>query len=191
MVKYVFHGGSVDPTTNTNDVLYKELVEDIPNNGTVLLVYFASRKNNYQDEIEYDSNECRKQSEGRDISIEIATEKDFLRQIESANAVYLRGGSTHKLIETLQQYPFLKPRLRNKTVAGSSAGAYALSTFYSSHYEDIAAKGLGIAPVRVVTHFKSRKMPPRPKAIEMLKNTAPELPLIILKEGEIEVITED
>lgn len=105
-----------------------------------------------------------------------------------ADVVYFSGGSTENLLTALRNYPNLKEKLEGKTVAGSSAGAYALSTFFSSHYEDKAVEGLGIAPVRVDTHFESETMPPKPGAIESLKNIAQGLKLIVLKEGEWKVV---
>ena len=52
----------------------------------------------------------------------------------------------------------------------------------------MASEGLAIVPVRVVTHFQSEKMPPKAGAVEALKNTAQDLRLIILREGEWEVV---
>lgn len=131
----------------------------------------------------------RKCADGKKLSFVIATPEDFLSQVAVADTVYLRGGSTQKLLDVLKTYPNLKEHFKKKTIAGSSAGAYVLSTFYSSHYEDTAAKGLGIVPVRVVTHYESEKMPPKAGAIEALKNIANDLPLIILKEGEWKIVT--
>lgn len=40
--------------------------------------------------------------------------------------------------------------------------------------------GIGIAPIRVVTHFESPTMPLKPEEVEVLKNMATELELIVL-----------
>lgn len=189
MTKFIFHGGDTSSPSNSNQTFFKELVKDIPEDGTLLLVYFASRSDDYTDRIENDTQKCKEASEGKMIHIEVATKENFLKQVGEANAVYLRGGSTQKLLEALKVYPDIGKHFEGKTVAGSSAGAYALSTLYSSHYEDFAASGLGIVPVRVVTHFQSEKMPPKAGAIEALKNTAKNLQLLILKEGEWDIIT--
>jgi peptidase E len=191
MTKYIFHGGGTRKESGNNDSFYTELMKDVPTDGVVLLVYFASRTEDNSDRIAYDSEKCKKFSDGRSFRIEVATMETFIDQVTNADAIYFRGGSTEKLLNTLKQFPELKSAFENKdkTVAGSSAGAYALSTWYSSHYENIAAPGLGIVPVRVVTHFKSETMPPKDDAIKVLQMTHPELPLITLEEGAWECVT--
>jgi peptidase E len=185
MNKYIFHGGCTTQGNETNKAFFSEVVKNISNGETLLLVYFASRDDNYTEKIESDT-ERFKEVAVSSINIEVATKENFINQVKEADAIYLRGGSTEKLISTLREYPDFESALKSKpkTVAGSSAGAYALSTYFSSHYEDIADKGLGIVPVRVVTHYKSEKMPPKSGAVEALKATAEELPLIITEETQ-------
>jgi peptidase E len=188
MTKYIFHGGGLSLESDSNHGFYKEIVKDIPVNGTVLLVYFASRSDDNSERIALDTTRLKELTGKPALHILIANETDFISQIKESDAIFIRGGSTEKLLNILYAYPDLKNSFEGKTIAGSSAGAYALSTFYSSHYEDCAAEGLGIVPVRVVTHYKSEKMPPKAAAIEALQNAAPELKLIMLKEGEWEVV---
>lgn len=187
MTKFIFHGGGASQQTALNDSFYKELVKDVPQNGTVLLVYFASRSNDNSERIKYDIDKCNEFSEFS-LNFTVATLEGFTDQIAVADVIYLRGGSTEKLLNVLKQYQNLKEKFVGKTVAGSSAGAYVLSSYYSSHYEDIVQKGLGIVHVRVVTHLDSKTMPPRPDAVEVLKRTATELELILLKEGEWQIV---
>ncbi|HEY0964609.1 MAG TPA: Type 1 glutamine amidotransferase-like domain-containing protein [Candidatus Paceibacterota bacterium] len=186
MTKYIFHGGGTRKDSSNNDTFYAEFVKDIPDNGVLLLVYFASRTDDNSERIAYDTQKCEEFSNGKKFDIQVATMSDFIAQVSEADAIYFRGGSTEKLLNTLKQFPYLKPYFENKhkTVAGSSAGAYVLSTLYSSHYEDVAAPGLGIVPVRVITHYKSEKMPPKEGAVKALGETRQELQLITLEEGE-------
>ncbi len=186
MAKYILHGGGAQRESQNNDSFYAELVKDVPIAGTLLLVYFASRTDDYSEKLAYDFQKFEAISNGKKFKIEVATIDTFIDQITKANVIYFRGGSTDKLIHTLKQFSGLKQTFKNsnKTIAGSSAGAYALSTWYASHYEDSAVVGLGIVPVRVVTHFKSETMPPKQAAIENLKEVHTDMPLIILEEGE-------
>jgi len=190
MTKYIFHGGCVQPESISNNAFYAEFVKDVPGGGMVLLVYFASRTDDVSARIAYDIEQCQKFSIGKSIKFEVASLDNFMESAASADAIFFRGGSTEKLLNTLSQFPDLKSVFENKdkTVAGSSAGAYVLSTLYSSHYEDKAEPGLGIVPVRVVTHYQSEKMPPMIGAVEALKKAANNLPLIILKEGDWEAV---
>jgi len=187
MTKFIFHGGGLSNNTHSNDSFYKELVKEVPENGIVLLVYFASRSENDEDRIYHDIQRC-KEFASVNVEVLVATQEEFIHQVATASAIYLRGGSTEKLLTALNKYPDLKEKFNGKTIAGSSAGAYALSTYFSSHYEDIAQEGLSIAPVRVVTHYESEKMPPRTGAVEALRKIAPELELIVLREGEWKVV---
>ncbi len=187
-IKYIFHGGGARIESDSNTDFYRELVKDVPEDGTVLFVYFASRGDDYNERLMHDREQCIKVSEGKNLSFLVATEEVFIEQVAKADAIYLRGGSTQKLLDSLKGYPNLRKHFEGKIVAGSSAGAYVLSTFYSSHYEDVASEGLAIVPVGVVTHFQSEKMPPKAGAVEALKNTAQDLRLIILREGEWEVV---
>lgn len=186
MTKYIFHGGGRDAVTGNNDLFYKEFMENIPIKGKVLLVYFASRADDDSEQIETETLKCLEFASSKDISINVATKENFIQEIKDADAIYFKGGSTKKLLNTLKEYPDLLHVINtgNKTVAGSSARAYALSSLYSCHYEDRAAEGIGIVPVKVVTHYGSEKMPPREGSVEILKNTRTDLDLIILKEGE-------
>ena len=184
MTKYIFHGGNTRKESKNNDLFFTELVKDIPNGGILLLVYFASRTEDNSDKIASDTQKCIDVSHGKKFEVEVATIENFLEQISKADSIYLRGGSTEKLLKTLRQFPDLKLYFKNKTVAGSSAGAYALSTLYSSHYVDKAEPGLAIVPVKVVTHHKSETMPPKEGAIKVLKEISPDLQLIVLEEGE-------
>lgn len=102
--------------------------------------------------------------------------------------MYFHGGSTNKLLETLRTYPDLKPLLEGKTIAGSSAGAYAIAQFGASHSEDAVREGLGLAPLRVICHDESAELPPAPGAVALLKETSKNLELVSLKDCEWKVV---
>lgn len=188
MTKFIFHGGGSASTPEESNSFHEELVRDVPDGGTVLLVYFASRTEDNSERIAWDTSKCNEFAHGKKLNILVATQEDFVRQISISDAIYFRGGSTEKLLTALQQYPNLKEMLSGKTVAGSSAGAYALSTYFSSHYEGIGSKGLSIVPVRVVTHYQSPTMSPEPEAVEAIMNMDSDLELIVLREGEWKVV---
>ena len=192
MTKYIFHGGGTGKKSGNNNSFYMELVKDIPKNGLLVLVYFASRTEDNSDRIAYDTQKCREFAGGKNFDVQVATTDNFIEAITKADAIYFRGGSTEKLLNTLKKFANLKPYFENKskTVAGSSAGAYALSTLYSSHYEDNASPGLEIVPVKVITHYKSETMPPKEGAIKILKDTRQDLQLITLEEGEWESVVQ-
>jgi len=80
--------------------------------------------------------------------------------------------------------------LEGKTIAGSSAGAYVIGKYSAFHDDESGGKirkGLGLLPLRVVTHYESLDMPPNPEAFELLKNTEPEIELVLLRDFEWKV----
>lgn len=184
MTKYILHGGFTSDDVESNRTFFKEIIKDVPEDGTVLLVCFASRVEDNTDKIKKDINRLREQAGNKKLNFEVATKEDFIEQLKEANAIYIWGGSTEKLMKVLHSYPDLKPLMKGKIIAGSSAGAYALSKLYTSHYYDIALEGLGIVPVRVACHYESSKMPPKPGAVTAIKEASPELELVLLKDHE-------
>ena len=190
MTKFIFHGGVTQLDVESNRSFYREIIKDIPEEGTILLVYFASRSTDTEsneEKMKADIERFEEQSEGKGLHFIMATRGEFIEQLSQADGVYIRGGSTAQLMEILRSYPDLKPFIKGKVLAGSSAGAYALLTFYDSHYEDLVLEGLALAPVRVVCHCDSVKMKPREKSVQLLKETAPELELILLNDCEWKV----
>ena len=83
----------------------------------------------------------------------------------------------------------MKPLLNGKTIAGSSAGAYAIATLSASHHEETAREGLSLAPIRVICHYQSDRLPPKAESVTALKATVQNLELITLKDYEWKVFT--
>lgn len=187
MTKFIFHGGAVKIISDSNKRFYQEMIKDTTSSVVILCVYFATRDDDYSEQFEYDKVQFQNQASKKDLEFIVATQKDFLSQIKKSDVIFFRGGSTLKLQQILQSCPPLADLFLGKTIAGSSAGAYVLSTYYPSHYDDIILNGLGIVPVRVVTHYKSDKMSPKIGALQLLEKTALELPLIKLRESEWQV----
>ena len=185
MTKYILHGGFSRKDNESNRAFFAELVRDVPDGGTVLLVYFASesgddinrRFTNHQQQI-------MSQVNGKSLQFVLADERDFIAQVQKAHAVYFNGGSTPKLLTTLEQFPNLNEQFIDKTVAGSSAGAYVLATYGAAHSGEHIRKGLGLVPVRVACHFESPELPPSPTSLEEIGKTATELELVFLRDYE-------
>lgn len=188
MTKYVLHGGFTKEDNKLNQEFFAEFLRDVPENGKVLFVYFAVRPgDSISEKYEAHVRMCKAQSQGKNLEFIVATEENFLEELKSADAVFFNGGSTSKLLRILKTYPDLRPLVGGKTVAGSSAGAYVLATLGTSHSEEVMREGLGFVPLRVVCHFESSKLPPSMASFEVLKNSAPELELLVLKDFEWKV----
>lgn len=190
MTKYILHGGYTRADNESNRAFYREVLRDVPDGGTVLLVYFASRKDDISAVFTQQIADFKSAANGKNIRYVLATEKDFLSQLGQSDAVYLHGGSTRKLIDKLRTYSDLGQHFEGKTVAGSSAGAYALARYGTSHSEEVVREGLGLVPLRVVCHFESADLPPSPASIALLKNIAADLEMVYLRDFEWKVFIE-
>ncbi len=153
------------------------------------MIFFASRSENPTQDFKEMKERILRQSEGRKVNFEYATEEELLDQISASHAIYIHGGSTNKLLKVLRSYPDLGPLVAGKTVAGSSAGAYALSKFGTSHSEDAVREGLGLLPVRVVCHYESPTLPPAPGAVAIIKKMDTDMELVLLRDFEWKVFS--
>lgn len=187
MTKFILHGGFTRRENELNRTFFEEVVRDIPEGATLLMVFFAAR---YDDPTET-FNELKQKLEAaagsKKLNITLATKENFIQELTDAKAVYFHGGSTNKLLDVLRSYGSIKPLIEGKTVAGSSAGAYAIAAYGASHSEDAMLEGLGLAPLRVVCHYESAELPPAAGAVEVLKNTATDLELVLLHDFEWKV----
>lgn len=187
MTKFILHGGMARKNNELNRSFYKEIVDGLKEGNSVLIVPFASRYDYTQEFFESQSILFKDQATGNKINFILATEEGFLSQVEDAEAIYIGGGSTKQLISMLNKYSDLRLLLKGKTIAGSSAGAYALVRFGAAHSEDVVRECLGFVPIRLICHYESKEEPPSPISVEALENTAQDLELVRLKDCEWKV----
>jgi peptidase E len=191
MIKYILHGGYTSTDNELNRTFYREIARDVLDQGTILLCYFASKDEDNTRRFNEDSEKIRQQSSGKTFNFLLAEDENFIEQLDRSDALYLRGGSTPRLLSILNKFSNLKGRLDNKTVVGSSAGAYVIGKYSAFHDDESGGKvreGLGLLPLRVVCHYESIDLPPNPEALELLMNTAPELETVILRDFEWKVV---
>lgn len=154
--KFVLNGGfnSENKDVNSSD-FYREILKDAPENAKVLLVFFAKddieRIRLAMPKVTSAFNENREQ---KNITVEIANEKDFVSQVQLADVVYFGGGVSLKLLESLKKYPKLKELLEGKTIAGESAGANVFCKYFYSPHADGVFEGLGFLPIKIIPHYK-------------------------------------
>ena len=192
MTKFILHGGYTSTKNELNRTFYEEIARDVPEGGAILLCYFATQDEDNSTRFKEDSERITKQSHGKNFTFLFANEKDFIEQLEKSHALYMRGGSTPRLLEIIKKYPEFKRSLNGKTIAGSSAGAYAIGSYSPFHDDESGGEvreGLDLLPLRVVCHYESPDLPPNPKALASLKNIAQDLELILLKDCEWKVFT--
>jgi len=190
MTKFILHGGYTSTNNELNRTFYEEIIRDVRDGGTVLLCYFASPDEDNSKRFKEDSEKLNEQSHGKNFTFLLANENDFMKQLKKADALYIRGGSTPKLLGILEKYDKLKDSLDGKTVAGSSAGAYAIGRYSAFHDDESGGQireGLGLLPLRVVCHYESADLPPNPQALAALESMAQDLELVFLRDFEWKV----
>lgn len=159
MTTCLFHGGFTRKDNDLNRAFYKDFASRIPDGGTILYVYFASR-----DEVEHENparfaeHQAFVMREAGDKTFvhrmaELAT---FVEEAKKADAIFINGGNPEKLMRALRSLPDFKALMQGKVVAGSSSGAYALSSYYYSITPEAGVyDGFGVAPVKVICHYES------------------------------------
>ena len=67
------------------------------------------------------------------------------------------GGETRILRDYLAKVEHLENIWKDKTIAGSSAGALALSSYWYENDDDTYNQGLGILPFKLFCHYSEEK----------------------------------
>jgi peptidase E len=152
---FILYGGfTPNEQHDGNADFSREILKYAPENPIVLLVPFAKESDRVIPTTERTTNELNAQKWQKNIRYEIATEEKFVEQINSADVIYFQGGASHRLLDVLKKYSDLGELLKGKIVAGDSAGANALSTFFYSPSSDEVCEGLGILLIKVIPHYK-------------------------------------
>lgn len=154
MTKYILHGGDAQHPNPKNDEFFKEILKDAPLSPKILLVHFASRPERDAKNWAADTSQFERVKGDKKLTFEKATEEAFLEQIPKADIIYLAGGTTPRLLDTLKKFTGLKELFKGKTVAGESAGANALTAFCYSKSGGGILEGMGILPVKMIPHYK-------------------------------------
>jgi peptidase E len=158
--KIILHGGFRKGEIQENDKFFREMLKDTPHELNLLLVYFAEKVEKISDRIEQDKSQFNKNSSDKIINYKVATVGTFLNDVGWADVVYLHGGKTAKIMETLNNYSGLRELFSSKIIAGDSAGANALCAYYFSKNSQKIGQGLGILPIKLVPHFEKGKEDP-------------------------------
>ena len=177
--KYVLHGGFTPGAKQENDPFFQEILKDAPSSVKILLVYFAKEANRVEDNKNEDIKQFNKNKGDRTLFFEVATEESFIEQVRNADVVYLHGGATLKLLDTLKQFSDLASLFTGKTIAGDSAGANVLcAEFYS--LKNGPGEGFGLLLFKIICHYTEENK-------YKLDDIKPALETFFLKEYEFKV----
>lgn len=181
--KYILHGGfnKARGPVHQNDEFFREILKDTPAEVNLLLVYFAERDDMVEARTEQDKGQFIKNSGSKKINFRVATEESFKEDCAWADAIYLHGGKTVKLMEVLSKFPNIKQLLSNRIISGDSAGSNVLGKYFYSKNSQEIGEGLGILPYKILVHYADDT--PNP-----LQHKEPELETLFLHEYETKVL---
>ena len=184
MTKFILHGGNTSTLNSSNNDFFVEIIKDVPNKGRILIVYFSRKEEEYHDLFKQDEVNFLSNAENKELELVIAKKEQFINQLKEADAIYIRGGDTFKLLEVLKHSDFIK-NIGGKIVAGSSAGAYVLSRYFFSRNTNDIHKGLGFLPIKIICHYEGEQ-----GIIDRLKEFGDDLEIVSLRDYEFRVFNQ-
>jgi peptidase E len=177
---FILHGGFAVSDKQEDDLFFQEILRTAPQNTHVLLVYFASEASRIPIYEKSDIEQFEKNKGERVLSFEVARDELFLEQAQKADILYLHGGRSEKLLQTLKNYPSLVNHLRGKIIGADSAGANILSSVFYSKSMGVG-EGFGIIPTKLICHFKEEMR-------TCLDHTRLDLPTLYLSEYQFKTM---
>ncbi len=189
--KYILIGGYVRKTADGGKAFCEELVKGFVEPVRILDCLFAEPEEIWKEKLANDKTLFAIYLPDKKLEIQLASPNKFIEQVQWANAIYLRGGETAKLISTLKQSKGWSDVLKGKTLAGTSAGANAIAKYYYSLDKLTVGEGLGLLPIKVLIHYRSDYNALHidwDKAYSELRNHKENLPVLALREGEFKII---
>ena len=181
MTSILLHGGHAGAATPRNDEFFRAMVQGASGPVRLLLIPFARKTSTEREEVsQRHSLRIQWLNQGVSLSVTIAEAAKLAEQIRQAEVVYMVGGDTATLVSALRAVPNITELLIGKTLAGSSAGAYALVKYYRDNDTAKLGEGLGLLNIKVFAHFSPSVLPEYNELAQYQEN----LPIIALPEGE-------
>ena len=185
MTKFILHGGETSRDSVNNVNFFKEMLVGFSGEVKVICAYFSRPKEQWEGLLESDKKRFEAVLGGRKLKLEIANDNlgIFEEQVKEADVLYFRGGSNELLEERLKGIKNLKELLKDRVVAGSSAGASLLSRYYFTRSKNRIEEGLGIIQIKVFVHY----LESYENNLEKLRKYKEELETITIPETEFVV----
>lgn len=155
IITYVLGGGFMKKTPDEGHAFYRAIIGD-RKTANVLICCFAMPYDQWQTGYDEDRNKILSTNKEASLSFQNANLDNFVDQVAWADVIVFRGGSTDDLMNNLEKVQGWQNDLTGKTIVGSSAGAYMLSSSYVvTDTTPQLAPGLGLLPIVIATHYRS------------------------------------
>ncbi|MCK5641891.1 MAG: Type 1 glutamine amidotransferase-like domain-containing protein [Gammaproteobacteria bacterium] len=158
MTKYILHGGAAKRVTDDNKKFFREITSSLSDSVIILIVCYAMKEDVWDEVLEADKKTFSAFSRNKNLKLVLADKQAsvFLRQIKSADAIYIHVGNTHILKKYFDKVPNLENTWKDKIVAGTSAGALVLGKYFYENDDDTYNEGLGILPFKIICHYDEK-----------------------------------
>jgi peptidase E len=185
----ILHGGNSGKKCDDNDKFFYEIISSTDSDVVrVLCIYFARPEHRWEDSYAEDQSIFLNLAidTGREIETKMASyNMDELRDnIKHADVIFINGGLRGHLKETLEQPGNFPELIAGKVLVGISAGANILSKYYYSTVADEIREGIGLLPIKLITHYDKGM----DEQINRLTNYGKELPILKIPEEKYIVI---
>ncbi|MBT6691076.1 type 1 glutamine amidotransferase-like domain-containing protein [Candidatus Parcubacteria bacterium] len=159
MTKYILHGGAAKRPTEANKKFFAEVTKSLLNPVNLLIVCFAKDKNIWDEVFTNIQVTFSAASPDQQIKFTLASDdtKLLTEQIKTTDAIYMLGGNTKMLRDYLAKVENLENLWQDKIVAGTSAGALTLASYWYENDDDSYNQGLGIFPFKLFCHYDAEK----------------------------------
>jgi hypothetical protein len=156
MTKFILIGGYTTKADDGGKALAEEMVAGFIEPVKILDCMFARNEKYWQQSLDEDVVFFKNHLPDKEIDLQLARPDSFLEQIAWADVIYFRGGLNDLLMDALKLQTGWEKLLEGKTVAGTSAGADALSKYYYELDDNAGfGEGFGLVPVKIVVHYRS------------------------------------
>lgn len=155
MTKYILNAGGTTKDAEKTSKYYAEILKGLGKNPKILYCFFAEKRENWEEKYEkYVGHFESLVDKNTQPIFEMALPDKFEQQVKESDAVIIHGGDDHLVMYWLKQFD-LSRMFNGKTVAVSSASSDALSkAFYAIDWRQ-CMDGLGILPIKFISHYKS------------------------------------
>lgn len=186
MTKFILHGGRLAENNLHNASFFSEFSKTLNEGDTVLFIGFAREDEKERQEIFKRDTGLIQQHTDKKLVFENVELSTLREQVKKASAVFVTGGNTPVLVTALQTIDneLWKELLKNKVVAGSSAGVYVWSEkYFAGLYGEIRA-GLGIIPYKTLVHFGNSDFNADRTALQHLIEDGEDTNILVLRDFE-------
>ena len=187
MKRLILMGGRPWVTGDKGKSFSKVLFRYFPEGIKLAFCNFARSKEEWKEVENWNKKMLDSFKDGQTFEYQTLTHDNFEDVSKWADVIYIPGGNTFELLESLQQYD-LKRLWDGKVIAGSSAGAHMFCEAFDYLQDKTFAKGLGWIPAVCIPHWRDEFQDYTQADWDWAEREAikryPGLPVLCLPEGD-------